>query len=210
MNNCLSERCEIDDSVRPSVDFGIVGYEEYGYPEFARESEQHVHDFLPVRHVEVAGRFVREEKRDIADECPGNRHPLPFPAGQDADFGILFSQEPDSVEDFVQPESRFDTVHLDREHNVFPDGQVVEQEEILEHEPEVFRPEYRAFVIGELGDVSFSDSHGAARREVDTGNDVEQGRFPAAARSDNGDDFGFADVERDIFENAQFSLRTRE
>lgn len=193
----------IDDAVSAPVDLGVVGDEQYGYAEFAREIQEHIHDFLTVCHVEVSGRFVREEKGDFSYECPRDGDSLALSAGEYLDSGILLGQEAYPTEDVIERETSFEAIHLDREHDVFRYGQVIEQEKILEYEPEFVRPKCRTFVIAELRDVGSSDANASRRREVDSGDDVQERGFPASARTDDRDNLGRTDIEREIFQDFQ-------
>ena len=73
----------------------------------------------------------------------------------------------------------------------------VEQEELLEHEPDRARPERRERAVGELGRRMPVDPDRPGRRPLERPEDVEERRLARAGRADDRDELALLDRERD-------------
>ena len=67
------------DPVGPPGNSRVVRDKHYRKPIGVVQLAERVEDSSPTRLVEVAGRLVGEEQTRLADERPGDRHPLHLP-----------------------------------------------------------------------------------------------------------------------------------
>ena len=88
--------------------------------------------------------------------------------------------------------------------DVLADRQLVDQVEALEHEAEAVAAQLRELRLGLLRHVVVLEHVAAARRPVDRAEDVEQGRFAAAGRAHDGDEFARIDREIDVGQRRGF------
>jgi len=87
---------------------------------------------------------------------------------------------------------------LGGEQDVVRDGHVVEQVEELEDHADLAPPELGQPGLAERVDAFAADPDLAAGRPVEPGDQVEQGRFPAAGRPHHRDRLAVADVHGDV------------
>ena len=97
---------------------------------------------------------------------------------------------------------------FEAEGDIVADGEVREQREVLEHQPdaaplgrhETVRPRHLLAV----------DQHAARGRALDAGGDPEQGRLAAARRSEQAEDLRRRDVEADAVERQGVAVAARQ
>jgi hypothetical protein len=125
----------------------------------------------------------------VVGQGPGDRGPLLLPAGQrrgelvgllgDADLGEQVQGDGPAT----PGGDRAAEVH--REDDVLGDGQRRQQLEELEHQADGAAPPGREARLAQGVHVGAGDTHRAAGRAVDAGQQVEQGRLAAAGAADD-------------------------
>ncbi len=171
------------------------------------ESVEEREDFFGGDRIEVSGRFVGQQEGRIVGEGAGDRDALTFTDGEFA--GPVSGAVPhaDGVEQvsrlvatFGCPEGGFEHRKLDVLFRVEDRDEV----ERLEDEPEFVRAE--AGGIGPIVEGSVAESDLALGGSIESAQEVEEGRFPAAAGSDEGDVFAGADLEADVVDRHHLSV----
>src|SRR5438067_2240189 len=76
---------------------------------------------------------------------------------------------------------------LQRQHHVLERRERRDQMEGLEHESDALRPQSRATVLVESGEILALEEHPSARRQVEPGEQREQRRLARARRPGHGD-----------------------
>ncbi len=94
------------------------------------------------------------------------------------------------------------------EGDIVEDGEMREQREVLEHEPDpaLLR---RHEAVGS-GDLLAVEQHAARGRALDAGGDPEQGRLAAARRPEQAEDLRRRDVEADAVEREHVAIAARQ
>jgi hypothetical protein len=141
---------------------------------------QPVAQLLAYLRVERAERLVEQEHLGLDRECAGERHALPLPTGQLRRITIGELIEVDELEEFH--DAPFDLVlralaNRQAERHVLEHGHVLERGVVLEDEPDV------AVLRRQLGRVGAGDLDDAVVGVFEAGDDAQQRRLPAAART---------------------------
>ena len=150
--------------------------------------------------VDGRGRVVEQQQPGIGDQRPGQRHPLPLPAGQGkallADHRVVALGQPDDELVRLGRLGRGDDLLVGRIRaavgDVGPD-RVGEQEAVLHDQAD--RGAQR--VAGHVGDVVPADADRAGLRVVEAGQQQRQGGLARAGRADHGDRLARLDAERE-------------
>ena len=144
------------------------------------------------RHgVERAERFVHEQHRGVVDEASRDGHALLHSSGELPRIAVLEAAQPHQRE---QPERAGAVVlaaqplHVDGEQDVVEHGPPGKQHRRLEDD---------ADVPARAGDGDAAQVDFAARGGKQAGQDLQEGRLPAARGADDGDELAFADGEVD-------------
>ena len=140
------------------------------------------------RGVQVARRLVGQHHRRAADDRPGDRHPLPFTAGQLGRPGAGPVLQADPLErggrQAAPPGPRHARVQQPVGH-VGQHGLVLGQEELLEHEADPGRPQRGHLPVGHLGHVQAGHPHRPAAWPVQGAHQVQQRALARPGRADH-------------------------
>ena len=155
----------------------------------------------PIVQVGVEGpeRLVEEHHARAGGECSRQGDALGLATGQGGHVPPLEARQPDECQQLGDARSDGAARHPRRSEpvgDVVVDVEVREQHVVLEHETD-------AASMGRLGGhVEPVDRHRAVRRHEQAGDDAEQRRLPAAARTDDAHDLAVGHREVDGVEHA--------
>ncbi len=172
----------MDNAVGDCGDFFVVGGDEKGGVVFFVDFFEELDDFGAGFFVEVAGGFVGEDDFGVVDEGAGDGDALFLAAGEGFCFVVFFVGEFDFGEEFVDVVDFF-AVKVGGEEDVVEDGEVWFEVEFLEDEANFFAVE---------GDRAFGGF-------VEAADELEEGGFSGAGRSDDGDEFTGFDFDCSLF-----------
>ena len=155
--------------------------DEHRHADFV-EASKDVHHFDRKVRVQIAGGFIGDEDRRLADDGARNPDPLLFACGQ-FDRQTLFAAEqpdliergPDSFADFLRPYACDD----ERECDVVEDRPVVQQFVILKNHADL-TPVGWNLAAGDARHILAIDDELSASRPFDQRNELEQARFACA------------------------------
>ena len=135
----------------------------------------HVHE-VAAQLVERAERLIEQQDGGLGDQHPANRRALRHPAGELARIDGLEPRQADEIEELtgrvmLGVGCRLAVADLNGQHDVLDRGPPGEQCRLLKHHADIAaRPHHR---------LAF-ENDAAARRRLQAGHDLEQGRFSAA------------------------------
>ena len=115
------------------------------------EPLEQLHDFLPLRRVQVAGRLVGQDHRRIRDDGARDADELLLAARELSRIEILLGDDAEAIEDVGDDALALgflDVAVGERQLDVLVDRQVVEQVIALEDEPDVALLQRRALLGG--------------------------------------------------------------
>lgn len=198
---------ELDDAIAScGVFLGVGDLDDGGA--FVVEFGEEVHDFPALVGVEIAGGFVGEDQARAGDDGAGDGDELLLSAAELARIEVLLRDDVETVEGIRDERfafSLFDVPIRKWDVEVFADGEVVEEVELLEDEADVFLVEFGAGALVELVD-------GVAVQMIFTGpvavvhaENGKERRFAGAARSHEGHEVAFVYLEADLTEDEEFT-----
>ena len=173
---------------RPAGGGGGVGDHQHRLARPVDLGEQ-VHEAVRRPGVQRAGGFVRQHDLGLGDEGPGHGAPLLLPAGHLV--GVLFQQGLDAqgLRQGGQPPHHL-LVLLPRQHqgeqDIVPEGEGVQQVEVLEHEAQVIPAEGGQLLFPEADQIPPAQQDGAVGGLIQSGQDVQQGGLAGAGLAHNG------------------------
>ena len=141
------------------------------------ELADELHDRCAGGAVEVPGRLVGEHDRRPPDEGPGDRHPLPLPAGELGGLERRALGEADPFERLVRapvPLGGGDAGVEQPVGDVLPHRGVFGQEELLEDEPDLPGPQQRQLAVAQPRRVDPTDPDHAAAGPLQRPHDVQE------------------------------------
>src|SRR5215472_16509127 len=163
----------------------VVGDQHHALPGGVQVQQQRA-DLLAGGGVQRPGRLVGQQQFGPVDQCPGDRHPLPLPAGEPARVGVAVPLDVQRGQQFAGPCPGLAAAHsgeLRGQQHVVGDGQVVEQIEELKDHSNTAPPESGYSRFAEPVHPVPGYGHRAAGRLVQAGDEVQQGGLAAARRS---------------------------
>ncbi len=166
---------------------------------------QQTHDRGARLRVEVAGGLVGEHDRRSVDDGARDGDALTFATAEMARDVTDAVGEPDAFECFGGPPTAFGRSNAAVEQtlrDVLHRAQTVEQEELLEDEPDQLRSRGRQLTVAECRHRHPGDADGARARPVERADDVQQRRLSGSRRSHDGDEFAFVDAQADTVERS--------
>ena len=185
----------------------VMGHHHQGGVVLAVETKQQFDHRLPGLAVEVAGGLVRQQQAGAGHEGTGNGDPLLLAAGE-------------ARRQVVQPLSQTDLgqqlpgtglavglpPQLGRQHDVFQGAQGGQQQERLEHEPHLLGPQPGASLLVQPGEGVAEDLYLAAARQIETGQQTEQGGLAGTGRTDQRQRLAGIDLQIDPFKDGEAFL----
>ena len=127
--------------------------------------------------VEVPGRFVGENDRRMPDEGPGDRNPLPLPSGDLGGLEFRALGEADPFERLIRapvPLGGGDAGVEQPVGDVLPHRGRFGQEELLEDEPDLPRPQQRQLAVAQPRRVDPTDPDHATAGPLQRPDDVHE------------------------------------
>lgn len=175
---------------------------------FLIELKEQVGDALTGAGIQIAGRLVSEKNVGLAGECTGYCYALLLSAGQLRRVvgGSLAQTYP------VQQLSGalagvLAVMQFEREHDVFQRRQASEQLEGLKDEADMLCAQRGSLILIELAQWLASQYDLAGGRQIQPGEQAEEGRFARARGADNRHAATAFDAQADIVENGQLCFR---
>jgi hypothetical protein len=150
------------------------------------KSEQQIHDLLARVRVEVASRFVRENRFRIVDESARDGDALLLTAGKFSGPMIHPFAETHALEQLAAAFSRFfcrHTRHAGGQGNIFQRVEFGKQVVGLEHETNLDVPQVCQGRVGQFGNIFASENDFAAVRAIQSAKQVQQRTFARARRA---------------------------
>ena len=161
--------------------------------------EQHGQDRVARGGVQVAGRLVGQQQRRLPDHGPGDRHPLPLPAGQlvrpvpqPVGQADPLQRGPGPVAPLPLPEPAVEQPVGDVVQHPHPRSEV----ELLEDEADRLGPQRRQPAVGQPGHVHPEQFDRAAAGPVQGAEQVQHRRLARAGRPDHGHALAVLDPQR--------------
>ena len=158
------------------------------------------------RGVQRSGRLVGQQQRRPVHQRPGHGHPLPLAARQPTRVGAGVAVDAQRPEQLGGPSGRLPATHagqLGREDDVLEHGEVVQQVEELEDQPDRGAPVPRRGRLAQGVDATAADGDGARGRPVEAGDQVQQRGLPAAGRPEDGDGLAGGHGQRDVVQGGR-------
>ena len=153
--------------VRDHDDGGAIGV----------ELADELHDRCAGGAVKVPGRFVGEHDRRMPDEGPGDRNPLPLPAGELGGLEARAFGEADPFERLIRapvPLGGGDAGVQQPVGDVLPHRGMFGQEELLEDEPDLPSPQQRQLAVTQPRRVDPTNPHHTTAGPFQRPHDVQE------------------------------------
>ena len=151
-------------------------------------------ELLAGHGVERGERLVHQKDRGIVDERAAQRHPLLHAAGELPRIAPLEPAEPDESDEVHGAGARFPLVEPENfrgQKHVVENRAPLQQHGLLKHDADIARG------MEERGAVEQKLAAAGADERAD---ELEQGRFAATRRANEGDELVLFDRERDVCE----------
>ncbi len=185
----------------------FVGYAHHGHA-FVGQLHHHVEHFVDHLRVERRGRFVEQHDDRVHGQGAGNRHPLLLAAGKLARVLVRVCRKADALKQLQALFGGFFLAaakHLDlRDGQVFGDGQVREQFEVLEHHAHA-RAQLRQVGL-RVGDRRAVHHHVAFLERFQCVDALDQGGFTRAGRPAHHDHFAFFNLGAAIGQHLEVAI----
>ena len=182
----------------------VVRDDHRGRAELCVDARDHLQDDLPGLVVEGPGRLVAEQDIGALGDRARHRDALLLAARQLGREVVEPVREPDQRE-------RVRRVHrigrdVGHQRDVLARGEARDQIVELEHEADVLAPEARQLRLVRAAEVVVEEVGLAARRDVESAQDVQQGRLAAARGPQEHDELRGVDVEIDPAQRVHLDL----
>ncbi len=171
------------------------------------QAKQQLDHRLPCLAVQVAGRLVRQEQAGAGHEGAGDGDPLLLPAGEAWRQMIQSLGQPDLGEQF--PGAGFAVglaAQLRRQHDVLQGAQGGQQQEGLEHEAHLLGAQPGAPLLVQPGERLAEDLYLAAARQIQAGQQAEQGGLAGTGGADQRQCLAGIDLQIDPFKDGETFL----
>jgi hypothetical protein len=170
-------------------------------------SRRQLHHRFAVFRVEVTGRFVRQQDRRLAGDGAGHGDALLLTARELRRQVLGAMRHADALERGVGALAALGRLHAaidQRQLDVLEHGEVANQVEALEDEPDLAVADARALRQREVRDLVAVQHVRAFGRRVQQSEDRQQRRLAAARWAGNGDVFALRDFEVDTGQGVGF------
>ena len=145
----------------------------------------------PGLRVEFAGRLVGDKQIGFGDQCAGDRHALLFATAELSRTVIDTITQADALEGSARPRAAFPFTHAEFDQgkcDVRPRGKRLEKVKPLEDDADVSQSVTGEFAVAQTGEVGSGKLDSPGVGTLETGEEMQQRRFTAPARSRKGDD----------------------
>src|SRR3954469_9324114 len=125
------------------------------------------------RLVEIAGRFVGEQKQRSDRKSTTDRDPLLLTPRQLLGVALEQPGKPEAIHQFAMPRRIMTARNARLEHQVVLHAQAWNQVELLEYQPEPIHPQRRPGCVTEFGNGGIAQPDLAAVRSIQPGNQMQ-------------------------------------
>ena len=156
------------------------------------KSDQPLTQFLSYLRIHGAERLIEQQHTRPGSQGPGNRDPLALPSGKLMGISMFQCVQAHQLEQFshaLLDLHRFPFLDFEAERDILEHGQMLEECIVLKDESDV------PVLNGEIVDPFPVDIDISAGRRFQPRDQTQHGRFSAAARSEEAEEFPFFDLE---------------
>ena len=181
----------VEDTVGDGGGLGVVGDHEDGLVEIAAGASEHVEDGVGVLGVQVTGGLVGKHDGGMGDEGAGDGDALLLTAGELVGTVVEAAGKAEEASEVVEKravEGLAGFGDVVRDLDIAHGGEGGQEIEALEDEADAGATEPGALRVGEPGELGAFDRNGAGGGLGEAAEDVEEGGFAGAGRSDDGDE----------------------
>ncbi len=168
-----------------------------------------IHDGITIFRVKISGGLISEENHGIANERACHRDALLLPTGKLCRIMLGTMSHLDAFEgvlDFFLALGGGHAAIGERKFDVFVDGEIADEVEGLENEPDFAIANAGAVAELEAGDGLTVEGVVPFRRRIEKAENGKEGRFAAAGGTGNGKIFAFLDFEIDGVQGVGFEF----
>ena len=167
-----------------------------GLPE---DTDDFVTDLISEMGVQVGEWLVHQYDDGLRSECPRQRDPLLLTSGQLVRIAVVAGRQVEAPKDLPGPARTMRLGHgIEAERHVLPHGEVREQGVVLKHH--AHPPPLGRNPAPGTGHLPPPDEDPALVRDLESRDQAECRRLPAARGSENRQDLALPDIEGDIDE----------
>ena len=186
----------MDHAVRQGGQLGVVGDEDEGRPVVGAHRQQQLQDTLAGVPVEVTGGLVREQEGGLGREGPGQCDSLLLTARELRWVVTLALGESHLLEEAIRARPCVrDSDQLEGNEHVLAGGQVLEELEGLEDEPDALASEEGQSVLVERTQIDAVQLDASLAGAIQTRQEPEEGRLAASRRTHDRDELPSGHLE---------------
>ena len=181
----------------------IMGGEDESETQAAVQVAHQVNELGGILSVEIGGGFIGQDEGRAMDDGPRDGYPLTLAARKEVGTVAGARRKANIGEGFGDTLTAFAGFHTLNQQwvlDIFASGKHGDEVEGLKDEADLLPAEERSLGRAELRSVSTVDEDVTAGGLIDAANEIEQGRFPAAAGTGDGEEFASIDAEAHIVE----------
>lgn len=166
-----------------------MGDRQHRGPSIPSRAEKFVQDHPLVAGIEIAGGFIREHQARPGDQGPADRRPLPLTLAETIHRTTGEPGDPEAIEEFGRMTASFAIERPGPEpewkQDVPEDIKVIEEPEVLEHDPDPTKPQPAPGVLSHAVESGSVELDLAARRAEDPGGQPEQRGLATSTGADD-------------------------
>ena len=167
---------EEQDPVRLGGNGGLVGHHHDGLTKLIHGLAEQADDRLRGVRVERCGGLVGEDHLWSCDQRPGDRHALLLAPRQRSGKAPQLASDADALGELLDVAPVDVTVvEAERQRDVLRHREARDEVERLEHEADSLATQYRQLAPAQAVEVGTAEAHGARRRTVKAGGNLEEG-----------------------------------
>ena len=171
------------------------------------QSRDQFKNHFPGPSIKVAGRLICQQHLGLGDERAGQGQPLLLAAGEFAGAMVRTLLQ----SDLTQPPGSFGPGGGERlaagqqwHGDIFEGGEFGKQVVELPHITDFAITKFGGVVFGKRMHLGICAVYGTRRRPIESGQDVQQGAFPSARLTHDGQQLALTHLKRKIFKEHEF------